>query len=62
MTTWTEENTEGFTKEELATLNAAQTALEAENPSIDTQNIADRLNNAWMPGITVEALIKAASI
>ena len=60
MTHWTEENTEGFTADEIETLNVAQARIEAANPGIDPTNIADRLNNVWTPGATVETLIEDA--
>ena len=59
MTRWTEENTEGFTASELAEMNAAQAALEAEWIDVDPSNIADKLNNAFCPGMTAENLIAA---
>lgn len=60
MARWTENNTEGFTAAELDMLNRAQAALEAEAPDMDPANIADRLNNAFVPGITEADLIAAA--
>ena len=60
MTRWTENNTEGFTVHELDVLNRAQAAVEAAAPELDPANIADRLNNAWIPGMTEAALIAAA--
>ncbi len=54
MTKWTEDNTEG----ELDELNAAQTELELLT-DWDEQNIADLINDAWVPGITAEALVAA---
>lgn len=59
MTKWTTQNTEGFTADELATMNAAQAALEVANPGIDVGNIADLLNNEFLPGITDDALVAA---
>lgn len=61
MTTWTHDNTEGFTDEQLEVLNDAQSRLEAKNPDADPQNIADHLNNAFVPGITVEQLVEGFS-
>ena len=60
MTKWTEDNTEGFTTEELEAMNAAQAALEAEYPDAEPQTIADRLNNAFIPGASVSDLVAAA--
>ncbi len=61
MTRWTESNTEDFTTEELAAMNEAQTALEVAYPDADDSNIADMLNNAFVPGITASDLIAAVS-
>jgi hypothetical protein len=58
MTKWTEDNTEGFTEAELDELNAAQAELELVT-DWDETNIADLLNNAWVPGSTAEALVAA---
>ena len=59
MSRWTEENTEGFTAQELATMNEAQARLEAAHPEVDPGNLADRLNNAFTPGATVDQLVAA---
>ena len=61
MTRWTDSNTEDFTTEELATLNEAQVALEVAHPETDGSNIADMLNNAFVPGIAAADLIAAVS-
>lgn len=58
MTRWTEQNTEGFTAAELDELNAAQAMLEADEFA-DAGNIADLLNNAWVPGMTSADLYAA---
>ena len=47
--TWTEDNTEGFTQEDIDVLNEAQQHLELAHPKVDPTNIADMLNNAWTP-------------
>lgn len=62
MTMWTHENTEGFTDQELATMNEAQSRLEAAHPEVDPGNLADRLNSAFVPGITADQLVEAARI
>jgi len=61
MTRWTESNTEDFTTEELAAMNEAQVALEVAHPETDGSNIADMLNNAFVPGIAAADLIAAVS-
>lgn len=59
MARFTEDNTEGFTAEELVTLNEAQDRIEAANFGVDPINISDALSNAWTPGITVDDLVSA---
>lgn len=44
---WTTENTEGFSDDDLATMNEAQQQLEARFPGVDPGNIGDMLNNAF---------------
>ena len=56
MTKWTAENTEGFTTEELAVMNEAQERIEAQSGA-DESNIADFLNNAFLPGVTADDLV-----
>lgn len=62
MTRWTENNTEGFTAEELEILNDAQERLESDNPGIDASNISDLLNNTWVPGITADELVSKSGL
>jgi hypothetical protein len=62
MTRWTNDNTKGFTAAELAMLNEAQDRLDVASPGVDPGNIADRLYNAFYPGITVDDLVAAASL
>ena len=57
---WTKENTEGFSDTELAALSAAQAELE-QRFAVDASNIADILNNEWLPGMTAADLVTAAS-
>lgn len=54
--TWTDDNTEGFTENELAILNGAQERLEAAFPEVDPSNISDMLNNAFTDGATIHGL------
>jgi type I restriction-modification system DNA methylase subunit len=62
MSRWTEDNTEGFSIEELATLNEAQQRLESAHPDVDPSNLADRLNNAFFHGVTIEELTQRAGL
>lgn len=61
MTRWPTRSPEGFNDAELELLNMAQVRLEAANPDVDPGNIADRINNAWQPGITLLRLVEAAA-
>lgn len=56
--TFTDMNTEGFTESDLATMNAALRALEAEG--VDPDHAADILNNAFQPDITLNELLTDA--
>ena len=53
---WHTDNTEGFTPDELETLNGAQDALEKRFPGIDRQNLSDLLGALWRKGATVRTL------
>lgn len=59
MAYFTENNTEGFTAEELATLNAALDRLAELGIHDDMDSVSDRINNAWFKGATVEDLVDA---
>jgi len=61
MTQFTEQNTEGFTAEELSTLNAAYDALigELDRRGMEPSNLCDILNNLWFTGMTSEELVAA---
>lgn len=61
MARWTTENTEGFTATELDTMNAAQETLEAMLDGVEAENIADLLNNSYVPGVTVDQLVAKVS-
>ena len=67
---FTMDNTEGFSQTDLDTLNdAARRILASIAPEDLAANedeihkaIADRLNNAWVPGATIEDLVAEAQI
>lgn len=63
-TTFTTENTEGFTPAELAVLNEAFDALYApQGDDLDAErakSLVDALTNVWCEGYTVAELIGAA--
>ena len=61
MVRWTERNTEGFTADELATLNDTHERLDAAHPDVDEMTIDDMINNAWIPGATVSDLVAAVT-
>jgi hypothetical protein len=54
---FTSENTEGFTAQELETLNSALAVLIARHPDADEANLSDALNNVWVPGLTAQELV-----
>lgn len=57
MARWTENNTEGFTADELEMMNDAQKHLEAKHPDADEGTISDHLNDVFLPGTTFEKLV-----
>lgn len=59
MTAWNEQNTEGFSQDELAMLSNAQERLTRNFPGIDESNLRDLLNNEWYAGITEQQLVDA---
>lgn len=59
MNYWTNENTDGFSENEIAILNLAQETLERENPEVDPKNIADHINNAFAPNITAQEIVNS---
>ena len=60
MIRYTEDNTEGFSAADLATLNAAHDLIAAAAPGMDEQSIDDALTNSWIEGMTVDRLVAAA--
>lgn len=61
MSAWNEQNTEGFSADELEMLSNAQRRLASEFPGIDESNLSDLLNNAWYPGIAENEIVDAVS-
>ena len=57
---WTEQNTEGFSADDLDMLNSIQAELEEEFRGIDPGNISAILNNAWVDGIAHDDLLETA--
>jgi len=57
MVRFTENNTEGFTAQDIDTLNAALNRLVELGLSDDMNYLSDRLNNAWFEGATVDDLV-----
>lgn len=57
---WTTENTEGFSRQDLDTINAVLDRIAADAAEIDPANINDAINNAWIDGIG-EAELEAAT-
>lgn len=50
-------NTEGFSDNELDTLNNALATLQNSHPGVDESNIADLLHNNFYEGIAEDELI-----
>lgn len=48
---WTTQNTEGFTADELAMINRIADRIAEDADGVDTGNIDDAINNAWLDGI-----------
>jgi hypothetical protein len=59
MTRFTEQNTEGFTSEELAEMNKALDMLADEGRDDDMNHISDFINNAYVPGMTAVEYVAA---
>lgn len=59
MAYFTENNAEGFTPEDLATLNAALDRLAELGIHDDMGRVSDRVNNAWFEGASVEYIVNA---
>ena len=59
MARFTEQNTEGFTTEELNELNKALDMLAAEGFADEENHISDFLNNAYVPGMTAAEYVDA---
>jgi hypothetical protein len=58
MTRFTEDNTEGFTQQELSEMNRALDILAAEGHADDENHISDFINNAY-PQNDAEAYVAA---
>jgi hypothetical protein len=60
MIRYTEDNTEGFSAADLATLNAAHDLIAAAEPGMDEKSIDDAITNSWIEGMAVDHLVAAA--
>lgn len=58
--TWTMDNTNGFTEDQLDIINEAFDLVAAKADGVDETNINDALNNAWCEQETAEELAAAA--
>ena len=58
--TWTMDNTEGFTEDQLDLINEAYDLVAAKADDVDAKNIYDALNNAWIEQETAEELAVVA--
>lgn len=59
MSHWNDQNTEGFTSDELDVINEAIDVIVEQAPGVDMSNINDLINNAWRPDATSDSLIAA---
>ncbi len=48
---WTEDNTEGFTQDELNAINSALVHLKADHPDLEDYSLNDLVNNYWQSGM-----------
>ena len=61
MARFSENNTEGFSAEQIATLNAAFDAITGEHGITDDENrVSGAINNAWYDGATAHGLVEVA--
>ena len=56
-----DDNTEGFSAEELALMNTVFARLQNWFPSVDQKNIADAINNCWEAAISEDELYARSS-
>lgn len=59
MAHFTTSNTEGYTAEELAVINAAFETLEDEGIDNDMGRVDDAINNAWFEGASSAEIVDA---
>lgn len=57
MTTWTQFNTDGYTDDQLETLNEAQNILMEAFPEVETQTVSDLLHNNWCEEASRDELV-----
>lgn len=57
MTTWTHENTEGFTDTQLEMINRVAERVRQAASGIEDSSINDAINNSWIEGITEDDLL-----
>lgn len=57
--TWTMDNTNGFTEDQLDLINEAIDLVTAKADDVDVKNINDAINNAWCGQETAEDLAAA---
>ncbi len=57
-----EDNTEGFSSQELKLLNEALAEILKARPDLDPRDVGDRLNNSWVLGVTVAEIIKRTGL
>ena len=60
MTTWTHENTDGFTDTQLEMINRVAERVRQIADGIEAGSISDAINNSWIEGITEDDLFAEA--
>lgn len=56
---FTTDNTDGFTADQIETMNEALAILVARNPDAREYSLTDAINNAWVGGQTATSLAAA---
>lgn len=58
---WTEQNTEGFSQEQLDTINIVIERIRADNDGLEESSLNDAISNEWRKGISEDELYEAVS-
>lgn len=58
---WAMENTDGFTQEQLDTINAVIERIKANSSGLEESAINDAINNEWREGVSEAELYEATA-